>query len=131
MKPHWQGVFPAITTQMHPDGSLNMEATAAHAEILIASGVSGMIFLGSLGEIQPMEAAERRLLMKEMIGVVKGRVPVLSGVAETSTAAAMAYLKDLEGLGASGLDPLAPDEELVVRKHGSPCVLGVSRCSDS
>ena len=30
---------------------------------------------------------------------------------------------DLEGLVASGLDPLAPDEELVVRKHGSPYVV--------
>ena len=135
MKPHWQGVFPAITTQMHPDGSLNLEATAAHAEVLLASGVSGLIFLGSLGEIQPMNDAERRLLMKEMIGVVKGRVPVLSGVAETSTAAAMAYLKDIEALGADGvmlMPPMlyraAPDETMtffrtVAKSTGLPIMI--------
>ena len=51
MKPHWSGVFPAITTQLHKDGSLNLDATAAHADALIRSGVTGLIFLGSLGEI--------------------------------------------------------------------------------
>ena len=54
MKPHWKGVFPAITTQMHKDGSLDVEATAVHADVLIRSGVTGLVFLGSLGENQSM-----------------------------------------------------------------------------
>ena len=49
MKPHWTGVFPAITTQMHKGGAIDLDATARHAEVLIASGVSGLVFLGSLG----------------------------------------------------------------------------------
>jgi 4-hydroxy-tetrahydrodipicolinate synthase len=40
MKPLWSGVFPAITTQMHRDGSLDLDATARHAEVLIDSGVN-------------------------------------------------------------------------------------------
>ena len=119
MNPHWQGVFPAITTQLHQDGSLDLAGTAAHVEVLIASGIQGLIFLGSLGEIQPLTDAERRHLLKEMIAVVKGRVPVLSGVAETSTAAAIRYVQDLEKLGVDGfmlLPPMlykaAPDETL-------------------
>ena len=48
--PFWQGVFPAITTQLKRDQSLDLEATARHANILIDSGVAGLIFLGSLGE---------------------------------------------------------------------------------
>ena len=48
--PHrWQGVFPAITTQMHRDGSLDIDATARHAEALIESGITGLVILGSLG----------------------------------------------------------------------------------
>src|SRR5215212_10050039 len=86
MKPYWSGVFPAITTQMHKDGSLDIEATARHAEALIESGVSGLIFLGSLGENQPMNAAEKRLVLETMAKAVNGRISVLSGVAETSTA---------------------------------------------
>jgi 4-hydroxy-tetrahydrodipicolinate synthase len=103
MKPYWQGVFPAITTQMHKDGSLDLDTTAAHAEALIKSGVSGMIFLGSLGENQPMTGEEKRRVMGAMIEAVNGRIPVLSGVAETSTAEAIRYVRDVEKLGAGGV----------------------------
>jgi 4-hydroxy-tetrahydrodipicolinate synthase len=117
--PYWSGVFPAITTQMHQDGTLNLEATAAHVEALIVSGIKGLIFLGSLGENQPMTADEKRLVISEMVKTVKGRIPVLSGVAETSTPEAQRYVRDLEKIGADGfmLMPAmlykgAPDETL-------------------
>ncbi len=102
MTPHWTGVFPAITTQMHQDGSLDLEATARHAEALLASGIKGLIFLGSLGENQPMTGEEKRLVISEMVKAVKGRVPVLSGVAETSTAEGVRYVQDCEKAGADG-----------------------------
>lgn len=104
----WRGVFPAITTQMHRDGSLDLDATARHAEALMASGVTGIVFLGSLGETQMISGEEKRLLMREMVSVVKGRVPVLSGVAEAATAEAARYVRDLEKLGADGAMVLPP-----------------------
>ena len=103
MKHIWTGVFPAITTQMHKDGSLDLDATAVHVEALIKSGVNGLIFLGSLGENQPMTGDEKRRVMEAMIQVVHGRVKVLSGVAETSTAEAVRYTRDMEKLGADGV----------------------------
>lgn len=108
MKPFWSGVFPAITTQMHKDGSLDLGATATHAEVLIASGISGLIFLGSLGENQTLTPEEKRRVMEAMIGVVAGRVPVLSGVAESSLAEAVRYVRDLERLGADGYMLMPP-----------------------
>ena len=103
MKHIWQGVFPAITTQMHQDGSLDLDATATHVEALIKSGISGMIFLGSLGENQAMTGEEKRSVISAMIRAVHGRIPVLSGVAETSTAEAVRYTRDMEKLGADGV----------------------------
>jgi 1-pyrroline-4-hydroxy-2-carboxylate deaminase len=103
MKPYWSGVFPAITTQLHKDGSLDLDATATHAEALIKSGVAGMIFLGSLGENQPMVGEEKRRVIEAMVKVVNGRIPVLSGVAETSTAEALRYTREVEKLGADGV----------------------------
>ncbi len=103
MKPYWQGVFPAITTQMHKDGSLDLDGTAAHAEALIKSGITGMIFLGSLGENQPMTGDEKRRVIEAMVKAVKGRVTVLSGVAETSTTEAASYVRDVEKLGVDGV----------------------------
>ena len=102
MKPSWQGVFPAVTTQLNKDQSLDLEATARHVEALLDSGVTGLVMLGSLGENQSLEPEEKRLVLEATVKQVRGRVPVLSGVAETSTAAACRYVRDGERLGADG-----------------------------
>jgi len=101
--PNWKGVFPAATTQMKRDQSLDLDATARHLEVLVDSGVSGLIMLGSLGENTALEPQEKRRVMELAIKTSRGRVPVLSGVAECSTAAACRYARDMEKLGADGL----------------------------
>ena len=103
MNPTWQGVFPAVTTQMHKDQSVDLEATARHLEALLDSGVNGLILCGSLGENQALEPAEKRAVVEMAIRVAHGRVPVLSGVAEPSTSLAIGYARDIEKLGADGL----------------------------
>lgn len=108
MKPFWQGVFPAITTQMTEDGLPDLEATAQHADALIKSGISGLVFLGSLGENQSLTADEKRQVMEAMVKTVAGRVTVLSGVAESSCAEAMRYVRDCEKLGADGFMLMPP-----------------------
>ena len=60
MKPYWQGVFPAVTTQLHEDQTLDLSGTARHLEALIESGVAGVIMCGSLGENQALDAQEKR-----------------------------------------------------------------------
>jgi dihydrodipicolinate synthase/N-acetylneuraminate lyase len=103
MRPNWKGVFPALTTQFHRDESLDLEATARHIEALIDSGVSGLVMLGSLGENVQLEPDEKRQVMRAALEVSAGRVPVLSGVAECSTAMAVRYARDMERLGADGI----------------------------
>jgi 1-pyrroline-4-hydroxy-2-carboxylate deaminase len=102
-KPYWQGVFPAVTTQFQRDQSLDLPATERHVKELLAAGVNGLIMCGSLGENQTLSADEKRSVVEMAIGVARGHVPVLSGVAEMSTAAACQYARDCERLGASGL----------------------------
>lgn len=103
MNVSWSGVFPAVTTQFHEDLSLNLEATAAHLETLIQSGISGLVMLGSLGENVTLTTQEKQDVLKTAIEVSNGRVPVLSGVAELSTAAAVAYTQSVQALGADGI----------------------------
>src|SRR5437868_3466870 len=133
--PGWKGVFPAVTTQMRRDQSIDLEATARHIEALLASGVQGLIMLGSLGENTLLEPDEKRAVMRMAIEVSGGRVPVLSGVAEFSTAAACRYAADMERLGADGLMVLPamvykaqPEEALahfltVARATGLPIIV--------
>jgi 4-hydroxy-tetrahydrodipicolinate synthase len=103
MNTHWSGVFPAVTTQLNKDESINFESTARHLEVLIDSGVKGLIMLGSLGENTSMEQEEKRRVMEMAKRVVRGRVQLLSGVAENSTALACRYARDMEKLGIDGL----------------------------
>ena len=102
MKTRWSGVFPAVTTQMHRDQSIDLPATARHIEALIDSGVSGLVMLGSLGENVTLTRREKLDVMGCALEASAGRVPVLSGVAECSTAAAIDYARALEAAGADG-----------------------------
>ncbi|MEI6235129.1 MAG: dihydrodipicolinate synthase family protein [Planctomycetota bacterium] len=98
----WSGVFPAVTTQFKKDQSLDLNATAKHIEVLIKSGVTGLIMLGSLGENTTLEPDEKIKVMEMAVKTASGRVPVLSGVAETTTAAACRYVRALEKTGVAG-----------------------------
>ena len=42
MQVNWQGVYPAISTQFHNDGSINFEANARMLNQLIDDGIDGM-----------------------------------------------------------------------------------------
>jgi 4-hydroxy-tetrahydrodipicolinate synthase len=102
MKVDWQGVFPAVTTQFKADLSLDLAATAQHLEVLIDSGVSGLVMLGSLGENVTLSFDEKRSVVRTALEVSAGRVPVVSGVAELNTASAVHWVAELEALGAQG-----------------------------
>jgi 1-pyrroline-4-hydroxy-2-carboxylate deaminase len=99
----WKGVFPAATTQFRADQSLDLEATAVHADTLIGAGVDGLVMLGTLGESTTMSAEEKREVLKATLETAAGRVPVLAGVAEFSTAAACRLAEDAQKLGVDGL----------------------------
>src|SRR5258708_29923625 len=96
----WQGVFPAVTTQFTQDQALDLDATGRHIEALIESGVSGLVMLGSLGENVQQTPDEKLQVMELAIRASNGRVPVLSGVAECSTAMACEYARKVERTGA-------------------------------
>ncbi|WP_395736393.1 dihydrodipicolinate synthase family protein [Prosthecobacter sp.] len=106
--PRWSGVFPAVVTQMHEDQSLDLPSSARHFEALIQSGISGLIVCGSLGENQCLQPDEKRAVLKCAIETAKGRIPVVSGVAEMNTQAAIQYMQDGEKLGAAGFMIMPP-----------------------
>jgi dihydrodipicolinate synthase/N-acetylneuraminate lyase len=99
----WRGVFPAVTTQFQADQSLDLPATAAHLKKLITAGVHGIIMLGTVGENCSLEYAEKLAVLRMAVEHTAGRVPVLSGVAECSTALACRFAADAQAAGANGL----------------------------
>jgi 4-hydroxy-tetrahydrodipicolinate synthase len=99
----WKGVFPAVTTKLNQDGSLNLESTQNSIERLIANGVSGIIVLPMLGENASLEPQEREDVVRAAKEAVRGRVPLLSGLAEISMERAVAAARRYESFGAEGL----------------------------
>ena len=100
---NWKGVYPALTTQFGEDESVDVAATAVHLEKMLASGIDGVILLGSVGENTALEYDEKLMVLRELKAVVGGRIPVLSGVAETTTRLACRYAADCEKVGIDGL----------------------------
>jgi hypothetical protein len=45
MRVDWRGVFPAVTTQFADDGSVDLAATSAQLEPMIAASIGGLIML--------------------------------------------------------------------------------------
>jgi 1-pyrroline-4-hydroxy-2-carboxylate deaminase len=103
MNVNWKGVFPAITTQFRPDQSLDIAATATHLNVLIDSGIHGVVLLGTVGENTALEYQEKLSVIREMLAVAGGRIPVLTGVAEYTTALGARFARDAETLGVDGL----------------------------
>ncbi|MBS1824791.1 MAG: dihydrodipicolinate synthase family protein [Acidobacteria bacterium] len=103
MKANWHGVYPALTTQFREDESIDIAATAAHLEKMIAAGIHGVILLGSVGENTALDYEEKLTVLRELKSVVGGRIPILSGVAENTTRTAVRYARDCERIGIDGL----------------------------
>lgn len=99
----WQGVYPAVTTQFNDDLSINFEATQQMVDNLIREGVHGIIVNGTVGENCSLRLTEKHAVMQAALEVTNGRVPVLSGVAETTTQFAVEYCQVAQKLGIDGL----------------------------
>ena len=104
----WRGVYPAVCTQFHADQSLNIPGTLDHVEAMLKVGVHGFVMMGSVGENTTLDFEEKKQLMKATVDFVNKRVPVLTGVAEYTTAGACRWAAEAAKLGADGLMVLPP-----------------------
>ena len=60
----------------------------AHLDQMIDAGIHGLIMLGTVGENCSLEYPEKLEVLRATVDHVAGRIPVLSGVAECTTARA-------------------------------------------
>lgn len=102
-KPLWAGVYPAATTQFAEDLSVDLAATQKTQTALVDDGVDGLILLGTCGENNSLEADEKRLVLQAGVEAVGGRVPLVAGVSEFTTARAIQYVRDAEKIGVDAL----------------------------
>jgi 4-hydroxy-tetrahydrodipicolinate synthase len=108
MSIQWKGVMPAVTTQFTANDELDLDLFKINIQAQLDAGVHGIVLGGTLGEASTLTDEERRILTRETVALVNGKVPVLMNIAEQTTKAAINLAKTAEEDGAKGLMMLPP-----------------------
>jgi 4-hydroxy-tetrahydrodipicolinate synthase len=99
----FHGVFPYLVSPVDASGQIRERVLGQLCDDLIKSGVHGLTPLGSTGEFAYLNDAQRASVVQTTIEAAKGRVPVVAGVASTSTSHAVAQARAYQKLGAEGI----------------------------
>src|SRR6201991_5074808 len=101
--PDFHGVFPYLVSPVDAAGHIREDVLGRLCDDLIKAGVHGLTPLGSTGEFAYLSREQRTGVVQTTIEAAKGRVPVIAGVASTSTVDAVAQAKAYQRLGANGI----------------------------
>jgi 4-hydroxy-tetrahydrodipicolinate synthase len=104
----WKGVMPAITTCFNEDLSVDHAFMADHCRILLESGCTGIVALGSLGEGATLGFEEKRAILRTCVDAVRGRAPVVAAISALSTSEAVSLASLAMDSGCAGLMVLPP-----------------------
>lgn len=99
----FSGVFPYLVSPIDASGEVMQGVLTDLVDHLIDAGVHGLAPLGSTGEFAYLSQDQRRRVVDTVISANRGRVPVVAGVASTSTADAVAQTEYMVEAGADGI----------------------------
>jgi len=100
----FRGCHTVTVTPFTEDGSaLDMPALKRFLDWQHASGVPGVIILGTTGEFLTVSDAEREEYVAETVAHCRGRMSVMVGATNAHTPTAVRYARMAERLGAEGL----------------------------
>jgi 1-pyrroline-4-hydroxy-2-carboxylate deaminase len=105
---NWEGVMPAITTCFNEELSVDHAFMAEHCRILLESGCTGIVALGSLGEGATLELNEKSAILQTCVEAVGGRAPVVAAISALSTSEAVSLASMARDAGCDGLMVLPP-----------------------
>jgi 4-hydroxy-tetrahydrodipicolinate synthase len=99
----FHGVFPYLVSPVDSGGNIRTDVLGRLCDDLIKSGVHGLTPLGSTGEFAYLNREQRTTVVRATIDAAQRRVPVVAGVASTSTDDAVAQARAYQKLGADGI----------------------------
>lgn len=117
----FKGVIPYLVTPIDKAGKIKDDVLARLCGDLIDAGVHGLTPLGSTGEFAYLNREQRQRVVDVTVGAAAGRVPVIAGVASTSTADAVEQAMAYRRAGADGilavLETYFPLNDLEVERY--------------
>ncbi len=99
----FQGVFPYLVSPLEADGRVNADVLSRLVNHVIAAGVHGVAPLGSTGEFAYLDWAQKQAVVECVVDTVGGRVPVIAGVAATTTVDAVHQAERFAHIGVDGI----------------------------
>lgn len=108
MSKSFRGTFTVMITPFDASGAIDLAATASFVDWQIASGIHGLVPLGSTGEFLSLTDPERSAVARTVIETAAGRVPVLIGTGAESTIDVIRYSREAEAMGADGVMIIPP-----------------------
>lgn len=99
----FHGVFPYVVSPLDERGRVKDGVLGRLVEDLIRAGVHGLTPLGSTGEFAYLDHGQRRRIVEVVVEAAAGRVPVVAGVAATTTSDAVAQAATYARMGVDGI----------------------------
>jgi len=103
MAVEFKGVFPYLVSPVDAAGKVKTKVLEALVEHLIEAGVHGLTPLGSTGEFAYLDTEQRLEIVDCVVRAARKRVPVVAGVAATTTKGAVELASEMVRLGADGV----------------------------
>src|SRR5881296_2776778 len=101
------GCMTALITPF-AGGQVDQRALADLIEAQIAGGVHGVVPCGSTGEAATLTHDEHIAIVREVVRLVRGRVPVIAGTGSNSTGEAIRLTRAAQEAGADGALLISP-----------------------
>jgi 4-hydroxy-tetrahydrodipicolinate synthase len=96
------GLYTAIITPFR-NGAIDYEAAEKNIEFQIASGIDGLVPVGTTGESPTVSFQEHKEFIKKVVQVVRGRVKVIAGTGSNSTEEAICLSRSAQDHGVDGI----------------------------
>lgn len=96
----FQGSMVALVTPMQSDGSVDDNALSQLIDFHVKNGTDAIIAVGTTGESATLDEHEHCALVKRIVELAAGRVPIIAGTGANSTTEAITLTKCAKEAGA-------------------------------
>lgn len=108
MSHDFTGVIPPVVTPFTAEGEIDFASLDRVVERLISAGMHGLFVLGSSAEVAYLTDEQRVEIVEHIVAKSAGRVPVIAGAIDTTSARVIAQAKRIVEAGAQAIVATCP-----------------------
>lgn len=106
--PLFRGIVPPVLTPLTAGGEVDVASLDRLVRHLVEQGVHGVFVLGSTGEVAYLTDTQRDLVVRTVVRAADGRVPVLGGAIDLTTARVIEQARALVEAGVDAVVATPP-----------------------